>query len=140
MKKWFWKNQNEWKKQRNCCRSRYYQTQHNRLLALSGTKCHAAAALRAINDDRSTPHYVCLPPQLSPLEFWGPPTFGFLHVLSLYRDQEDAIRTVSLRGLLNVLINLFITHLTNKTKNINKNFLRDTESAPLRGGLHRRAL
>lgn len=140
MKKRFWKNQNEWKKQRNCCRSRYYQTQHNRLLALSGTKCHAAAALRAINDDRSTPHYVCLPPQLSPLEFLGPPTFGFPHVLSLYWDQEDANRTVSLRRVLNVLINLFITHLTNKTKNIDKNFLRDTESAPLRGGLHRRAL
>lgn len=78
--------------------------------------------------------------RISPIEFWGPPTFGFFHVLSLYGDQEDAVRKISLRRVLNVFITLFITRLKIKTKNIDMKFLRDTESAPLRGGLHRRAL
>lgn len=76
----------------------------------------------------------------SPLEFWGPPTLGFSHVLSLYGDQGDAERTASLSEVLNMLINLSITYLKIETKNIDLKFLRDTESAPLRGGLHRRVL
>lgn len=77
--------------------------------------------------------------RISPIEFWGPPTFGFFHVLSLYGDQEDAVGMMYLRGVPNVFINLLVIYLKIKTKNIDMKFLRDTDSAPLRGGLHRRA-
>lgn len=77
--------------------------------------------------------------RISPIEFWGPPTFGFFHVLSLYGDQEDAVGMMYLRDVPNVFINLLVIYLKIRTKNIDMKFLRDTESAPLRGGLHRRA-
>lgn len=53
--------------------------------------------------------------RISPIEFWGPPTFGFFHVLSLYGDQEDAVGMMFLRGVLNGFINLLITFLKIKT-------------------------
>lgn len=140
MKKWFWKNQNEWKKQRNCCRSRYYQTQHNRLLALSGTKCHAAAALGAINDDRSTPHYVCLPPQLSS-RIWGTAYFRILPCAVTKRRSRGYCDDGIFKLCSKCLYKLAYYLIKNKNcKNIDMIFLRDTESAPLRGRLHRRAL